>query len=172
MNRSEYQFWFVVGSQFLYGSETLAAVERNSGAMAEELNRSGDLPWKVIYKDTVKTSAGAELLMKEANRDDTCAGVIAFCHTFSPSRMWIRGFSLLQKPYLHLHTQFNEEIPNEAIDMDYMNLHQSAHGDREHGFIGARMRFPRKIVVGHWRDAAVRKKVGKWMRSAVGVAVL
>ncbi|MDL2327697.1 L-arabinose isomerase [Ruminococcaceae bacterium OttesenSCG-928-A11] len=166
-----YQFWFVVGSQFLYGPETLAEVEKDSRAIVAGLNSSGKLPCEVVYKDTVKTSGGIEQLVREANHDAGCAGIITFCHTFSPSKMWINGLGLLQKPWLHFHTQFNEEIPNDAIDMDYMNLHQSAHGDREHGFIGARMRLPRKVIAGYWGDAAVQARVGKWMRSAVGYAV-
>ncbi|WRS27891.1 L-arabinose isomerase [Oscillospiraceae bacterium MB08-C2-2] len=171
MNLKKYQFWFVVGSQFLYGPETLAQVASNSRAMVEGLNQSGNLPFEIIYKDIMKTEEEIRLTIKEANYDDTCAGIVTFCHTFSPSKMWINGLSLLQKPWLHFHTQFNEEIPNEAIDMDYMNLHQSAHGDREHGFIGARMRLPRKVVAGHWQDSATHTKIGKWMRSAVGAAV-
>lgn len=170
MNTSNYQFWFVVGSQFLYGPETLAEVEKDSRAMVEGLNQSGRLPWPVAFKTIVKTNADAEQTVKEANYDDACAGIITFCHTFSPSKMWINGLALLQKPWLHFHTQFNEEIPNDAIDMDYMNLHQSAHGDREHGFIGARMRLPRKVVAGYWKDEAVQDKIGRWMRAAVGAA--
>lgn len=167
----EYRFWFVVGSQFLYGENTLAQVEKDTRVMVEELNASDRLPWPVEYKDTMKTAAGIEKVIKEANYDDSCIGIITFCHTFSPSKMWINGLSLLQKPWLHFHTQFNEEIPNEDIDMDYMNLHQSAHGDREHGFIGARMRLTRKVIVGHWKDVAVQQRIGRWMRSAIGVAV-
>lgn len=171
MNMNSYEFWFVTGSQFLYGPETLAQVEQNSKQIVQGLNESGHLPFPVIYKDTIKTNEEVTALVKQANYEDTCAGVITFCHTFSPSKMWINGFSLLQKPYLHFHTQFNESIPNEEIDMDYMNLHQSAHGDREHGFIAARMRLPRKIVVGYWRNEAVQKKIGAWMRTAIGVAI-
>lgn len=171
MKTKNYKFWFVVGSQFLYGPETLAEVEKDSRIIVDGLNSSGNLPFEVIYKDIMKTAGEIEKVAKEANYDDTCAGIITFCHTFSPSKMWINGLALLQKPWLHFHTQFNEEIPNEAIDMDYMNLHQGAHGDREHGFIGARLRMPRKIVVGYWKDEAVQKKIGKWMRAAIGVAV-
>ncbi|MFV0411813.1 MAG: L-arabinose isomerase [Oscillospiraceae bacterium] len=171
MSHKRYTFWFVVGTQFLYGPEVLAEVEKDSLAMIDGLNKSGNLPWEIVYKGEMKASADIEAMAKNANYDDSCAGVIAFCHTFSPSKMWIGGFSLLQKPYLHFHTQFNEEIPNEAIDMDYMNLHQSAHGDREHGFIAARMRLPRKIVVGYWKHDSIQKKIGKWMRSAIGAAV-
>lgn len=171
MDLQKLKFWFVVGSQLMYGPETLAEVEKDSRAIVDGLNAGGNLPFKVEYKDTVKSAEGIETLVKAANYDDTCAGIITFCHTFSPSKMWIGGLALLQKPYLHFHTQFNEEIPNEDIDMDYMNLHQSAHGDREHGFIGARMRLPRKVVVGFWKDEDVQHKIGRWMRAAVGVAV-
>ena len=167
----KYQFWFVVGSQFLYGEETLAQVEKDARIMVAGLNEGGKLPWPVVYKDTMKTAGGIDKVVKEANYDEDCAGIVTFCHTFSPSKMWINGLALLQKPWLHFHTQFNEVIPNEEIDMDYMNLHQSAHGDREHGFIGARMGLARKVVVGFWKDPEVQSRIGKWMRSAVGVAV-
>ena len=169
MKLKEYRFWFVVGSQFLYGPETLARVEEDARKIVDGLNKSGDLPCEVVYKDIMKTSDEIVTVVREANYASACAGIITFCHTFSPSKMWINGLNLLQKPWLHFHTQFNRTIPNEAIDMDYMNLHQSAHGDREHGFIGARMRIPRKIVVGYWEDADVRRKIGRWMRAAVGV---
>ncbi len=171
MRIEEHKFWLVVGSQFLYGPETLAQVEKDARAMVAGLAQNGNLPWEVLYKDTVKTAEGIEKLMREANADAACAGIITFCHTFSPSKMWINGLALLQKPWLHFHTQYNREIPNNEIDMDYMNLHQSAHGDREHGFIGARMRLPRKVVAGYWQDDAPQKKIAKWMRSAIGVAV-
>ena len=171
MNTDNYEFWFITGSQFLYGEETLLQVEKNSRIIVDGLNNGGKLPWKVVYKDTVKTNDGVTDLIKEANYDDKCAGIITFCHTFSPSKMWINGLSILQKPYLHFHTQFNKSIPNEEIDMDYMNLHQSAHGDREHGFIGARMCASRKVIVGYWEDIDVQLRVGKWMRSAIGVVV-
>lgn len=167
---ASYQFWFVVGSQFLYGPETLKQVAENAQVIVDGLNKSGNLPCPVVCKDTMKTADEITKVVKEANYDDNCAGIITFCHTFSPSKMWINGLSLLQKPYLHFHTQFNRAIPNEAIDMDYMNLHQSAHGDREHGFIGTRMQCGRKVVVGHWEDANAQGKIGSWMRAAVGVA--
>ena len=166
MKISDYEFWFVVGSQFLYGAETLRQVEKNSRILVDELNACGKLPCKVVYKDIVKTADGATGIVNEANFSEDCAGIITFCHTFSPSKMWINALSLLQKPWLHFHTQFNLTIPNDEIDMDYMNLHQSAHGDREHGFIGARMRKPRKIVVGYWKKTEVQEKIGKWMKSA------
>lgn len=164
-------FWFVVGSQFLYGEETLNQVEKDAKIMVTGLNSSGKMPWMVEYKETMKTAGEIEYLIKKANFDESCAGIITFCHTFSPSKMWINGLALLQKPWLHFHTQFNEEIPNDEIDMDYMNLHQSAHGDREHGFIGARMRIPRKVVVGYWKNKDVQEEIGRWMRAAIGVAV-
>ncbi|WP_028518694.1 L-arabinose isomerase [Ruminococcus flavefaciens] len=158
------KFWFVTGSQFLYGEETLRQVEEDSKKIVDGL----DLPFPVEYKMTVKKESEIERIIKEANYDDECAGIITFCHTFSPSKMWINGLALLQKPWLHFHTQFNETIPNEGIDMDYMNLHQSAHGDREHGFIGARLRMPRAVVAGHWKDKKVQEKIAEWQRAAVG----
>lgn len=167
----KHQFWFITGSQFLYGEETLRQVAKNSQAIVDALNASGILPYPLVLKDTMKTSEEITNIMREANYAADCAGVITWMHTFSPSKLWINGLSLLQKPYLHLHTQFNRAIPNEEIDMDYMNLHQSAHGDREHGFIAARLRIPRKIVVGYYEDAAVQKEIADWMRAAIGVAV-
>ncbi|MBR6044951.1 MAG: L-arabinose isomerase [Ruminococcus sp.] len=160
------KFWFVTGSQFLYGEETLKQVEKNS----KKIVRGLKLPFPVEYKLTAKTEAEIEKVMKQANFDDDCAGIITFCHTFSPSKMWINGLALLQKPWLHFHTQFNESIPNEEIDMDYMNLHQSAHGDREHGFIGARLRAPRAVVAGYWKDPAVQARIADWQRAAIGAA--
>ncbi|MBQ7187332.1 MAG: L-arabinose isomerase [Ruminococcus sp.] len=159
------KFWFITGSQFLYGEETLRQVEADSKEIAAGLK----LPFPVEYKLTAKTEAEIEKAVKEANYDDECAGIITFCHTFSPSKMWINGLALLQKPWLHLHTQYNETIPNEEIDMDYMNLHQSAHGDREHGFIGARLRAARTVVAGYWKDPAVQEKIARWQRAAAGV---
>lgn len=164
------EFWFIVGSQFLYGSEVLDTVARRAAEMAERMNASGLLPYKLIYKATVKTEAEITRTMKEANASDACCGVVTWCHTFSPSKMWIHGLTLLQKPYCHLATQYNRSIPNEEIDMDFMNLNQAAHGDREHGFIAARLRLPRKVVVGYWQDAAVLGELAAWMRAAVGCA--
>lgn len=163
-----YEFWFLVGSQFLYGPETLDEVARHAKQMVEGLNTSGKLPCKVVYKATVKTPEEIEQCIKDANYEDSCAGIIAWMHTFSPSKMWINGFSLLQKPYCHLHTQFNRMIPDTEIDMDFMNLNQSAHGDREHAFIAARMRMGRKIITGFWEDDEVQQTLGSWMRSAIG----
>ena len=162
------EFWFVVGSQFLYGPEVLDTVAERAAEMAESMSASGKLPCKLVYKATVKTDAEITEIMKAANRAEDCLGVVTWCHTFSPSKMWIHGLGLLQKPWCHLATQYNRRIPNEAIDMDFMNLNQAAHGDREHGFIGARIRLPRKIIAGYWQDAPVLEELGAWMRSAIG----
>ena len=164
-----YEFWFVVGSQFLYGPEVLETVEARAREMAQELSLS--LPFPLVYKVTAKTSDEITQVVKEANYREECAGIITWCHTFSPSKMWLTGLDLLQKPWCHLATQYNQAIPNEEIDMDFMNLNQAAHGDREHGFIGARLRKPRKIIAGFWKEASVRSRLGDWMRTAVGVAV-
>ena len=129
MDMKNCEFWFVVGSQFLYGPEVLETVAQRAAEMADALNKSGNLPCKVVYKATVKTDAEITQVMKDANYDENCYGVITWCHTFSPSKMWIHGFGLLQKPYCHLATQYNRKIPNEEIDMDFMNLNQAAHGD-------------------------------------------
>ena len=166
-----YEFWFVVGSQFLYGPEVLETVAARAAEMVDKLNASGNLPCKIVYKVTAKTNAEIADVVREANYDKHCAGIITWCHTFSPSKMWINGFANLQKPYCHFATQYNREIPNEEIDMDFMNLNQAAHGDREHGFIAARLRMPRKIIAGYWQDEEVQKRLGRWMRTAVGVAV-
>lgn len=170
MSMQDYEFWFVVGSQFLYGDEVLEIVESRAKEMCESMNAGGILPCKLVFKTIGVTSDGIAKVMKDANNDDHCAGVVTWCHTFSPSKMWIHGFNLLQKPYCHFATQYNRNIPNEEIDMDFMNLNQAAHGDREHGFIGARMRLARKIVAGYWQDASVQKELGDWMRAAVGYA--
>ena len=162
----QYEFWFVVGSQFLYGTEVLEIVAERAVEMVQKMNDSGLLPYKLVYKDTIKTNAGITEIVKEANYADECAGIVAWCHTFSPSKMWINAFVNLQKPYCHLATQYNLTIPNEEIDMDFMNLNQAAHGDREHGFITARLRMPRKIIAGYWQDEEVLKR---W---AVGCAPL
>ena len=165
----EYQFWFVVGSQFLYGPEVLDTVAARAAEMAEKL--SAALPYPLVYKVTAKTNREIAEVCKEANYDDRCAGIITWCHTFSPSKMWINGLADLQKPWCHFATQYNREIPNEEIDMDFMNLNQAAHGDREHGFIGARLRKPRKVIAGFWQDEDVQARIGSWMKAAVGAAV-
>ena len=170
MSMKQYEFWFVVGSQFLYGPQVLETVAERAAEMADALNASGNLPCKLVYKVTAKTNKEITDIVREANYDEKCAGIITWCHTFSPSKMWINGFANLQKPYCHFATQYNLEIPNEEIDMDFMNLNQAAHGDREHGFIGAHLRMPRKVIAGYWKDEAVQKRLGSWMRAAVGVA--
>ena len=164
-----YEFWFVVGSQFLYGPEVLETVEARAREMAEELSKA--LPYPLVYKVTAKTNNEITDIVKEANYDDNCCGIITWCHTFSPSKMWINGLASLQKPYCHFATQYNREIPNDEIDMDFMNLNQAAHGDREHGFIAARLRMPRKVIAGYWQDEKVHKKIADWMKAAVGVSV-
>ena len=163
------EFWFVVGSQSLYGQEVLDTVDARAREMAAFLSQK--LPYPLVYKVTAKGNSEIVSIIKEANYHDECVGVVTWCHTFSPSKMWINGLSLLQKPWCHLATQYNQEIPNEEIDMDFMNLNQAAHGDREHGFIGARLRMPRKIIAGYWQDEKVSRRLGEWMRVAVGVAV-
>jgi len=165
----EYQFWFVVGSQFLYGPEVLDTVAARAAEMAEKL--SAALPYPLVYKVTAKTNRETAEVCKEANYDDRCAGIITWCHTFSPSKMWINGLAGLQKPWCHFATQYNREIPDKEIDMDFMNLNQAAHGDREHGFIGARLRKPRKVIAGFWQDEDVQARIGSWMKAAVGAAV-
>ena len=166
-----YEFWFVVGSQFLYGPQVLETVAARAQEMVDQMNASGNLPCKLVYKVTAKTNKEITDVVREANYAENCAGVITWCHTFSPSKMWINGFANLQKPYCHFATQYNREIPNEEIDMDFMNLNQAAHGDREHGFIAARLRMPRKVIAGYWQDADMQERIGAWMRAAVGVAV-
>ena len=165
----KYNFWFIVGSQFLYGDEVLETVEKRAKEMAEKLSEI--LPYPLIYKVTAKTNKEITDTIKEANYDDSCIGIITWCHTFSPSKMWINGLANLNKPYCHLATQYNLEIPNDEIDMDFMNLNQAAHGDREHGFIASRLRMPRKVIAGHWMDEKVHKRLGDWMKVCVGVSV-
>ena len=163
-------FWLLVGSQTLYGDDVLKTVNERAAYMVSYLNACGKLPYELIYKGTAKSNAEITDVIREANFDKECAGIITWCHTFSPSKMWINGLASLQKPYCHLATQYNREIPNEDIDMDFMNLNQAAHGDREHGFIAARLRIPRKVIAGYWQDDRVADRLGEWMRAAVGVA--
>ena len=171
MSMKQYEFWFVVGSQFLYGPEVLETVAARAAEMTEALNASGRLPCKLVYKVTAKTNKEISDVVRQANHDPACAGIVTWCHTFSPSKMWINGLASLQKPWCHFATQYNRTIPNEEIDMDFMNLNQAAHGDREHGFIGARLRIARKVIAGYWQDEAVQDRLGRWMRAAVGAAV-
>lgn len=167
----EQEIWFVVGSQLLYGEEVLKTVAERGKEMAAYIDANRNIPCKFVYKGTIKSNEEVTAIIKEANYDDRCAGIVTWCHTFSPSKMWINGLSRLQKPFCHFATQYNQEIPNKEIDMDFMNLNQAAHGDREHGFIGARLRLHRKVIVGHWQDEAVIKELGEWMRAAVGCKV-
>lgn len=165
-----YQFWFVTGSQHLYGPETLQQVAVHSSAIAEGLDSDDAIPFQIVFKPVLTTADEIRKLVIEANADKACAGLITWMHTFSPAKMWIAGLSQLQKPLLHLATQYNRDIPWDTIDMDFMNLNQAAHGDREYGFIGARMGISRKVVFGHWEDPAIRQRTGEWMRTAVALA--
>jgi len=166
INFSNLEVWFVTGSQHLYGPETLKKVEEHSKTMVQGLASSPRIPVKIVAKPVMTGSDAIRQLCLEANNSRNCIGLIAWMHTFSPSRMWIAGLKSLVKPLLHLHTQFNQDLPWATIDMDFMNLNQAAHGDREFGFIGARMRLKRKIVVGFWQDADVHSEIGGWERSA------
>ncbi|MBP8777459.1 MAG: L-arabinose isomerase [Bacteroidaceae bacterium] len=159
-----FEVWFVTGAQLLYGGDAVIAVDAHSNEMVKGLNNSGKLPVKVVYKGTVNSSREVTATFKAANNDDKCIGVITWMHTFSPAKMWIHGLQELKKPLLHFHTQFNKEIPWDTMDMDFMNLNQSAHGDREFGHIVSRMRKNRKVVVGHWQDEAAQAKIATWMR--------
>jgi len=164
-----YEFWFVTGSQHLYGPETLLEVEEHSKTITAGLNKASELPFKVVFKPVLTNPDSIRKLCIDANSDDNCAGIITWMHTFSPAKMWIAGLTELRKPLLHLHTQFNRDIPWDSIDMDFMNLNQSAHGDREYGFMGARLGIARKVVVGYWESQDVLASIGGWMRTAVAV---
>jgi len=161
----QFEVWLVTGSQHLYGPETLEKVAEHSREIAQTLDRSG-LPVRVVFKPVVTTPDAIYEVCLEANAARNCIGVITWMHTFSPAKMWIAGLSALKKPFLHLHTQYNRDIPWSTIDMDFMNLNQSAHGDREFGFIGSRLRLNRKVVVGHWQEPEVVAQIGVWMRAA------
>lgn len=165
----EYKFWFCTGSQDLYGEECLANVAEHSRIIVSRLNETGIFPYKIVLKQTLITNEVIRKTFNEANIDNACAGVIVWCHTFSPAKSWILGLKELRKPLLHFHTQFNEEIPYDTIDMDFMNENQSAHGDREWGHMVTRMGIERKIVVGHWMDRNVQKRIASWMYTAIGV---
>ncbi|CAZ96089.1 L-arabinose isomerase [Zobellia galactanivorans] len=164
------EVWFVTGSQHLYGPETLAQVAEHSRDIAKYYDAGKAIPLKVVFKPVVKTPGEISALCKEANNTDACVGLIMWMHTFSPAKMWIAGLQALQKPFLHLHTQYNRDIPWNAIDMDFMNLNQSAHGGREFGFLASRMRLNRKVVVGHWQNEGVLQKVANWCRVVSAVA--
>lgn len=163
----KFEIWFVTGSQHLYGEETLRQVDEHSTIIAGSLNDSPAIPVRVVFKPVVKTPEEIYAICQEANVAPNCVGIVAWMHTFSPAKMWIRGLNCLKKPLLHFHTQFNRDIPFSTIDMDFMNLNQSAHGDREFGFIMSRMRLNRKVVVGHWQNAGVIEQIGAWTRVAV-----
>lgn len=160
------EIWFVTGSQHLYGPDTLLQVAADSKAITEALDNSPGIPVKVVFKPVLTTPESIFELCSEASHDSRCIGLITWMHTFSPAKMWIRGLSVLSKPFLHFHTQLNRDIPWDTIDMDFMNLNQSAHGDREFGFIGSRMRLNRKVVVGHWEDPEVIERIAVWTRVA------
>jgi L-arabinose isomerase len=166
MNLKQLEVWLVTGSQNLYGAKTLKQVAINSQEIAHALGLAAAIPVTVVSKPVVKTAAEASGLCLEANTASRCIGLITWCHTFSPSKMWINGLKQLRKPILHFHTQHNRDIPWASIDMDFMNLNQAAHGDREHGFIMSRLRLNRKVVVGYWQDTAIQQQIGKWCRAA------
>ena len=168
INLKQLEVWFVTGSQHLYGEETLKQVAANSIAIANALNNEAAMPVTIVYKPTVKSTEEIFSICQEANNSTNCIGVITWMHTFSPAKMWIGGLKILRKPILHFHTQFNRDIPWSTIDMDFMNLNQSAHGDREFGFIMSRMRLERKVVVGHWSDQECIAKINGWIRAAAG----
>ncbi len=168
INLKALEVWFVTGSQHLYGEETLKQVAEHSQVIAKSLNASTSIPVTVVFKPTVKSTEEILNICVEANTAKNCIGIIAWMHTFSPAKMWIGGLKILNKPLCHLHTQFNRDIPWNDIDMDFMNLNQSAHGDREFGFIVSRLRRNRKVVVGHWQDEEALQQIGVWARAAAG----
>ncbi len=167
---NRYEVWFVTGSQNLYGEETLKQVAADAKKIVEGLNASGALAVKLVWKETLKSTEEVCRLMRDANADDACIGLVTWMHTFSPAKMWITGLSELNKPFCQFHTQFNRDIPWATIDMDFMNLNQTAHGGREFGFIGSRLRLERKVVVGHWEDPEARRRIDVWMRAAAAFA--
>jgi L-arabinose isomerase len=170
INLKALEVWLVTGSQHLYGDETLKKVAEHSQEIAKSLNEAGTIPVTVIFKPVLKSTEEIYALCQDANNTKNCIGIITWMHTFSPAKMWIGGLKILQKPLMHLHTQFNRDIPWSAIDMDFMNLNQSAHGDREFGFIMSRMRLNRKVVVGHWQNESTIKSIGEWTRTAAAWA--
>jgi L-arabinose isomerase len=167
-NLDPVEIWFITGSQNLYGEETLRQVAVHSQQISAALDDSERVPCKVVFKPVLKSPEEIRSLCLEANNSPQCAGLITWMHTFSPAKMWIGGLTALRKPFVHLHTQFNRDLPWTQIDMDFMNLNQAAHGDREFGFIGTRLRLNRKVVIGHWQDEEVQNRLGAWMRAACG----
>ena len=170
INLKQSEVWFVTGSQHLYGPETLKQVALHSQAIAKALNLSPAIPVKVIFKPVLVSPEAVTGLCQAANNARNCIGLITWCHTFSPSKMWINGLKQLRKPICHLHTQYNRDIPWATIDMDFMNMNQAAHGDREHGFIMSRLRINRKVIVGFWQEKTVQAKLGAWARAAAAWA--
>lgn len=166
MAMSENQIWFVTGSQHLYGDQTLKQVDANSKEIARGLNAADEISAAIVHKPVLTTPGAIKKLLEEVNASPECMGIITWMHTFSPAKMWINGLKILRKPILHLHTQYNRDIPWDSIDMDFMNLHQSAHGGREYGFMLSRMRRNRKVVVGHWQAPDVRAGIAAWIRAA------
>ena len=164
-----YKFWFCTGSQDLYGDECLRKVAEHSRIIVDELNKSGMFPYEIVWKPTLITNELIRKTFNEANADEDCAGVITWMHTFSPAKSWILGLKEYRKPLCHLHTQFNQEIPYDTIDMDFMNENQSAHGGREYGHMVTRMGIERKVIVGHWTDKKVQERLASWMRTAIGI---
>lgn len=162
------EIWFVTGSQHLYGPKALAQVDEHAKIVVDALNATGSIPHKIVFKPVLKSSAEITQFAIDANSAENCIGIIAWMHTFSPAKMWIEGLQILRKPLADLHTQFNRDIPWNEIDMDFMNLNQTAHGGREFGHIGARLRLPRKAVVGHWKDSEVHDRLAAWARAARG----
>src|SRR6059058_1742974 len=162
----QFEVWFVTGSQHLYGPETLEKVAEHAKEIAQALSRAENIPVNVVWKPVLTTPEAIREVCLEANSTGNCVGLITWMHTFSPAKMWIGGLTALQKPFAHLHTQYNRDIPWSDIDMDFMNLNQSAHGDREFGFIGSRMRLNRKVIVGYWQDEEVQASLGTWTRAA------
>ena len=167
-NLKTFEVWLVTGSQHLYGPETLQQVADHAQKIADTLNKAKSIPVRIIFKPVVKTPEEIYSICSAANTSKECIGIVAWMHTFSPAKMWINGLKILQKPLCHLHTQFNRDIPWNSIDMDFMNLNQSAHGDREFGFIMSRMRIERKVIVGHWQDTTVHQQLNMWCRAAAG----
>ena len=170
INLKQFEVWFVTGSQHLYGPETLKKVAEHSQEIAKALNVAPAIPVKVVFKPVLVTPDAVTELCQAANNAAKCIGLITWCHTFSPSKMWINGLKQLRKPVAHLHTQYNRDIPWATIDMDFMNMNQAAHGDREHGFIWSRMRLSRKVVVGFWQEKSTQEKLGAWARAAAAWA--
>jgi L-arabinose isomerase len=162
------EVWFITGSQHLYGEEALRQVAEHTEIIAKELNNSKEMAVTILFKPIVTTTEEIYAICQKVNQAENCIGIITWMHTFSPAKMWINGLKILQKPMLHFHTQFNRELPWDSIDMDFMNLNQSAHGDREFGFLASRMKLNRKVVVGHWKDETVVQSIDNWARAASG----